>query len=93
MEVTSGETEGRRTSRIDPEEGGRYLGIPQNPINRRASRFPSTRVDPLPSQAGTGRPGCDAASVWFLRGGAPPLGRPILQAMSPPAIYSRTRGA
>jgi len=31
MEVTSGETEGRRASRIDPEEGGRYLGIPQNP--------------------------------------------------------------
>ena len=31
MKVTSGETEGRRASRIDPEEGDRYLGIPQNP--------------------------------------------------------------
>ena len=25
------ETEGRRGSRIDPAEGGRYLGISQNP--------------------------------------------------------------
>ncbi len=36
-------SKGRRGSRIDLEEGGHYVGIPQIPVSRHTSRLPSTR--------------------------------------------------
>jgi hypothetical protein len=52
-----GETEGRRGSRIDPEEGSRYLGIHQNP--GQPAHQPVT-INSVSTQSGAVHPDADA---------------------------------
>jgi hypothetical protein len=78
------ESEGRRGSRIDFEEGGRYLGYPQN---RAFSRSPSVQgtgcgTVRMGSMSGPGqREALGAQPIGDLRTavGVLPVGRPLLE--------------
>ncbi len=100
------ENEGRRGSRIDFEEGGRYLGIPQNgrlAARRDEAGAPTTHNHVLLSvqETGCGTPATNAATFSLYQSWSCPrldrsLGRRRLQSLAivlrPPAFARMQKG-